>query len=77
MPDIIDNGDGTFSVETIVSDYQSKADIAIGQIDDRLTLLNNSPTNAQILGALIDTIELQRKEIKLLKKILLAIDTLH
>ena len=73
MPDIIDNGDGTFTVETIVKDFETKADAAIAQIDARLELLNGTPTNAEILQAVINTIELQKKEIKVLRKIFRAL----
>ncbi|MFC1959155.1 hypothetical protein ACFLYO_00440 [Chloroflexota bacterium] len=69
MADITKQGD-TFVVASVVKDFELKVNLALDQIVADREKLANSPTNAQVLAVLDNTLQRQAKEIRVLRKML-------
>lgn len=60
---ITDDGSNEFTVESIAKNWGTKAETAIAEIDADLTILEGAPSNAEILAAIINCVQRQRKVI--------------
>lgn len=69
MADITVDGE-RLVVASTVKDFEARAQAALDQIAADEAVLASGPTNAQVIGVLENILARQRKEVKVLRKII-------
>jgi len=69
MAEITKQGD-VFVVASVMKDFETQAEVALDQIATDQDVLDGSPTNADLIAVLDNVLERQKKEVKVLRKML-------